>query len=392
MSSTSKSANGAGSITARSDGRWEVRVTDPATGRRVSRYAKSEAAAGRLLRSMLGRAETGAPVADGRATLRVYAERWLTQRAPRRRGAATVREYRRRFDSYVLPTLGGVRLSELTSLDVEDVLDRLAERGLSQSTIRGTRNALAAMLSDAVRARHLVVNVAAAARLPEVDDVRGPVDAPTAEEVLALIDAAQGTAVEHLVVVLATTGARVGEALGATWADVDVDRGVWRIARTVTLDVDGRAVLGARGKTAASTRTVELPPIAVAALRAQRARVAELALAAGPLWDGGHELVFPSERGTVWDVRNARKIFGAAAARAGFPGSFHALRHAFASAAVAVLPSDAAVAKVLGHAKRATTTDLYAHLRAESSSAVAGAVVASLDAARERRRSALASG
>lgn len=392
MSEKPKSGNGAGSITARTDGRWEVRVTDPATGKRVSRYAKTEAAANRLLRSMLGRADTGAPVADGRATLRAYGDRWLTERAPRRRSAATVREYRRRFDAYLVPTLGGLRLSEVTSLDVEDVLDGLAARGLSQSTIRGTRNTLAAMLSDAVRARHLVVNVAAAARLPEVDVERPRVDAPTAEEVLALLDAAQGTAVEHLVVILATTGARVGEALGATWSDVDLDRGAWRITRTVTLDLDGRPVLGARGKTAASTRTVALPPLAVAALRAQRARVAELALAAGPLWVGEHDLVFPSERGTVWDVRNARKRFAPVAAAAGFPGSFHALRHAFASAAVAVLPSDAAVAKVLGHAKRATTTDLYAHLRAESSSAVAGAVVASLDAARERRHTPLASG
>ena len=45
-------------------------------------------------------------------------------------------------------------------------------------------------------------------------------------------------------------------------------------------------------------------------------------------------------------------------AAAMFPGSFHALRHAFATIAVAVLPSDAAVATVMGHRRKATTVDL----------------------------------
>ena len=40
-------------------------------------------------------------------------------------------------------------------------------------------------------------------------------------------------------------------------------------------------------------------------------------------------------------------------------------------------PSDAAVAKVRGHRKRATTTDLYGHLRGDDSAAVAAAVAAS---------------
>jgi integrase len=71
-------------------------------------------------------------------------------------------------------------------------------------------------------------------------------------------------------------------------------------------------------------------------------------LVAGPWWVE-HDLVFPSEGGTVWDPRNARKRLRPVAAAALFPGSFHALRHAFATTAVAVLPSDAAVAKVLGH-------------------------------------------
>ena len=51
--------HGDGTITERKDGRWEIRVTDPVTGKRRSAYAKTEAAARRKLREMLTRKETG---------------------------------------------------------------------------------------------------------------------------------------------------------------------------------------------------------------------------------------------------------------------------------------------------------------------------------------------
>ena len=92
---------------------------------------------------------------------------------------------------------------------------------------------------------------------------------------------------------------------------------------------------------------VALPIDVVDALKEQRVRVAELRLVLGEAWTD-LDLIFPTSIGTVVDPNNVRRRLKETAP--GFPGSFHGLRHAFASAAVAVLPSDAAVAKVLGHA------------------------------------------
>lgn len=375
----SKRSNGAGSITRHSSGRWQVRVIDPATGKRVARYADSEAEAQRVLRAMLVRADTGATVLDVRATVRAYAAAWLDDRAGRRRAASTVREYRRRLDAYVVPVVGGVRVAALTALDVEDLLDGMAAAGLSASTIRGTRNALAGMLSDAVRARQLAVNVATAARLPEDTSPAAARVVPTPAQVVALLDATRGTDLGALLALLAGTGARVGEGLAATWGSLDLDAGTWTIATTTTRDLAGAPVLGTRTKTG-DTRTVALPDDVTDAMREQRARVAAARLAAGPLWTD-LDLVFPSAVGTVRDPNNVRTLLRATAPD--FPGSFHGLRHAFATAAVSVLPSDTAVSKVLGHRKRATTTDLYGHLRGDDSRAVAAVVAAQLAAARK---------
>ncbi len=73
------------------------------------------------------------------------------------------------------------------------------------------------------------------------------------------------------------------------------------------------------------------------------------------------------------NARNVRKTLSPLAASCGFPGSFHALRPRYASVAVTMAP-DVTVSKVLGHAKTATTTDLYSHLRSNDADRIAVAV------------------
>ncbi len=85
------------------------------------------------------------------------------------------------------------------------------------------------------------------------------------------------------------------------------------------------------------------------------------------------DLAFPTSIGTAQDPHNLRRALKPLAMEAGFPGSFHALRHWFASIAVTLVP-DVTVAKVLGHARTSTTTDLYSHLRASDASRIAVAV------------------
>jgi integrase len=91
--------------------------------------------------------------------------------------------------------------------------------------------------------------------------------------------------------------------------------------------------------------------------------------------------VFPTSIGTARDPHNARTVLKPLAVASGFPGSFHALRHWFASIAVTLAP-DVTVSKVLGHARTSTTTDLYAHLRASDAARIAVAVSVAVNASK----------
>lgn len=371
MTSDRKRANGEGSIRQRKDGRWEVAVVDPITRNRRSSYTKTEAEAKRALRRMTARADQGETILDAGATLRAYCETWLTDRAGKRRRESTVREYAYRMNKWVLPKLGSLRLREVTVIDVEDLLDGLVAKGLAAGSVVAIRNALAALMHDAVRARHLRVNVARMAQLPESVAGRGkPVVPPTDEQVKALVKHVAGSDLAPIVAVCAGTGARIGEVLAMRWDDVGLDVGVWTVSRTVTRNLEGSAVIGHKTKTG-ETRVVPLRTEVVKALRAQSKKVAAAQLRSAYWQDQG--LVFPSSIGTVQDPHNVRRALKPHLTAIGFPGSFHSLRHWFASFAVTIA-SDTQVAKVLGHARTSTTSDIYAHLRHSEAARITDAV------------------
>lgn len=371
-------SNGEGSVYRRQDGRWVAAVRDRVTRKRRAAYFATRAEAEKALRRMATRAEDGQVVLGAGMTVETYVSAWLDGRGSRRRRESTVREYRRRLEGYVVPFLGGIKVRDLTVLDVEDLLESMARKGLGRWSIVGTRNALSAVLRDAVRAGHVPAN---AARLAELPGVKAPEakGAPTDAQVAALLEAAKGTELEYLLPVMAMTGVRIGEALGAQWSDLDLEAGTWTVRRTTTVDEAGRTILGNDTKPGGA-RTLVLAPEVVVALRAQRRAVAEARLAC-PGWTD-LDLVFPSAVGTVWDPRNARKVLRPLTEAVGFPGSFHALRHYVATVAVSTVPV-AVASKVLGHKRTATTTDLYAHLLDSDAGKVAVAVNLAVNRGRE---------
>jgi integrase len=349
-----------------------VRVTDPTSGKRRTAYASTHAEAVRKRRSMLAKAERRESVLDSAATLRTWADDWTASgRAARRRRESTVGAYVYRLDTYVLPTIGGVRLRDLTPLHIDDLSHGLAEKGLSAATIKGSLIALSACLDDAVRGRLLTANPARGVTVPESAPRTAEVVPPTTEQVRALLAELEGTDLERLVALIVGTGCRIGEALAVRWADLDLDGGSWRIRGTTSLTVSGSTVVGNRTKSGGARR-VALSPLVVAQLARQRAHVDGQRRAARSAWVE-HDLVFPTSIGTPQHSSNVRRVFREAATAAGFPGSFHALRHYVATAGLSVLPP-AVVAKQLGHRRASLTMDVYGHLLVDDSAVLAALV------------------
>ena len=147
----------------------------------------------------------------------------------------------------------------------------------------------------------------------------------------------------------AATGARRGELLALSWADVDLDAGTVRIARSVGL-VAGQLHWKAP-KSEAGARTIVLGPSVVAELRRHRAEQVERRLIIGPTYRADLDLVVAKIDGSPIRPDYASQAFRNLVRRVGLPETVHVhtLRHSAASflAAAGVPPSD--IAAQLGH-------------------------------------------
>ena len=127
-------------------------------------------------------------------------------------------------------------------------------------------------------------------------------------EVQRLFETTKLDRTHALWVVLATTGLRLGEALGLMWNDVDLQLGKVTVRRALQWQRGVGPVL-VEPKTKQSRRTVYLARGSVAALGEHRRAQAQDRLIAGPSWNSSHDLVFAMPDGRPMQGSNLNRIF-----------------------------------------------------------------------------------
>lgn len=352
---------GTGSVFRRkSDGRWVAQVTHGTRANRtiVRRYPplrdNTRDRAKELLADLL---EDVAPLARS-TTVGAYLQRWLTDVAARQVRPATLRGYRDVVDLHLTPAIGAIPLRDLTALDVERALRRAAdgERHLAPKSVRNVHAVLRRALVYAERDELVARNVARLVEVPRVP-VREAA-ALTAGQAIRLLGALAGDRLEALYRV-ALLGLRQGEILGLAWKELDLERAELRIRHALARQ-DHKYVL-VQLKTPRSRRTVPLPTSTLLALREHRRRQVEERLAAGVTTEEG--LVFVSRSGRPLSGSWLSHDFTRRLELLGLPRvPFHSLRHTAASILAASDVPPRVAMEILGHARVATTMEIYAHV------------------------------
>jgi integrase len=300
-------------------------------------------------------------------TVAGHLEHWITNVLPLSVRPSTAANYATIARTHIIPAIGKKRLTRLSPEDVEEMLRRKHDAGLSPNTVRLIRAVLRRALRHAERQGKVDWNVAAL-----VDGVRVPKPqkrALTLAEAQRLLATAREDRLGALYATLLELGLRLGEALGFCWDDVDLEHGTVTISRR--LDRTGNT---AETKTQGSRRSLHLSTGLVGTLQAHAARQGEEMLRAGDSW---HEtgFVFTSEVGTPLDQSNLRRRFARLCATAGV-GKLtpHELRHSAATLLLAQGVPLHVVSEVLGHSSIRETKDVYGHLVAEDSRRAADAM------------------
>lgn len=246
---------------------------------------------------------------------------------------------------HIMPTWRTVPLAKITFEDLTHWVSRLSLSGLGPSGVRQCVFVMSAALDHAVRSGRLRSNPARGLGLPRPK--RRDYVYLTHGQVLALAsEAGRG---RLLILLLAYTGLRWGEATALRVCDIDFDRRRVDVRRAFS-DVGGRVILGT--PKSHQSRTVPLP----------RFLAAEIAAAvAGKQAD---QFVFTMPGGVMRLPNWRRSVFLSARRGAGLSGRFrvHDLRHTAASLMIQAGYPPKMLQEIMGHASITTTLDLYGHL------------------------------
>src|SRR5262249_13215381 len=210
-----------------------------------------------------------------RMTFAEWASMWLTTLDL---DVRTVENYRSRLRCHLLPRWGDTALAGISTLQITVWIKDLADAGYAPATIAGTVKLLSMMLADAVDERLIPFNPVRQRRRRgrRARRIQPEKVWATPEQVLRI--AAQATALAGqtagmLIVTAAWTGCRSGERAGLHRSNLRLDDGLLIIDPYLgALHESAHQRWLGPPKTAASARTVTLPPFLIGLLRQHLAR------------------------------------------------------------------------------------------------------------------------
>jgi integrase len=313
--------------------------------------------ADKLAKALADRAD-GLVFDAGSLTVGEYLDRWLNDVRDTVR-QSTYEGYEYAVRPHIRPALGRIKLKDLTPAHARWFYRDRLDSGLAPATVHKYHVVLHKALKAAVADGLIPRNVTAELKLPRI--TREEINPLNPEESRRLLEVARGDRLDALYVLALNTGMRQGELLALKWDDVDLERGVLRVRRTLTHS--GKAFLLGEPKTKKSRRAIRLTARAVQALKAHLSRQLEEIERMGSLYQPGG-LIFATEAGTIINPSNLRnRSFKPLLKRAGLqPIRFHDLRHTCATLLLSKDVNPKIVSEMLGHASVSITLDIYSHL------------------------------
>jgi integrase len=272
---------------------------------------------------------------------RELAERWQKAVGPTMK-ATTSSHYRNALRAYVLPAFGSRLISKINREDVQTFLAKQAKK-YSSSALRSMRVVLSLTLGWAKDCGWLDKNPCTRIRLPQQTGGRKVTRTVLTPEQVTAIAGKLEEPYATLVLFLAASGLRIGEAIAIKWSDFEGN--VLHVSRRIC---DGNVD---SVKTENSIRRLPFNPALVSRMRSL----------------GEGEWIFCSRKGTPVNPGNALKRYVrlAAGELRVHLGGWHDFRHTLTTTMRRGGVHPKVISGILGHAKVALAMDVYDHADVE---------------------------
>ena len=356
-----KNGNGEGGISRhKGSGLYMARYTvhTPTGPKRKTLYGKTRREVDEKLTKAKANRDDGLVFDADNLTVGRYLERWLTDSVRDTVKATTYESYERLIRLHLVPTLGRLKLKNLTTTHVRGLYREKLDNGLSPTSVQRVHALLHKALKQAVHDGLVPRNITETVKAPRQS--RKEISTLTREQARHFLNTAKGDRLAALYLLAIHTGLRQGELLGLKWNDVDLDRGTLQVRRILSAAKEGPTFTTPKSN---KGRSVRLTTQAVQALRDHRTRQAEEKLKHDGSWQD-QSLVFTTLVGTPLNRHNVfSRSFKPLLRDAGLPAiPFHGLRHSFATLMLAGGEHPKVVQEMMGHSGIRVTMDFYSHV------------------------------
>ncbi len=307
----------------------------------------------------------GTFIENTRLTLDEWFFIWLDEYKKNRVKIGTYNSYKSYYASIIQRPLGALPISAIRGGDIQKLYNNLTDAGYALSTIKIVSVLLNGCLQQASRDGIIERNPVKLAELPRQGE-RKPRQALTKEQQSLFMDYARESYLYNFFAVMLRTGLRNGELRGLKLSDVDNDKNVIHIQRTLKY-IDGSGFFEDSPKTISSRRDIPLTPDITALIAEQRG-----------YWDFDAErpdgYLFCTKSGKPLSRDRVQTEIDKIIRRIHNDGySFeritpHILRHTFATRAIEAGMQPQVLKTILGHRSLAMTMDLYSHVMPETRS------------------------
>lgn len=350
-------------ISQRKDGLYTARYTDK-DGNRRQKYFKMLQECHNWLAQVQLEDGHGNVLYGENMTVDAWYRYWIDNVKGNNIRYNTRRGYNDRYEKNIRPLIGDMLLKDVKPLHCQDVLNQMAGEYMN-STIQRTRTVLWVLLDSAVENELLFKNPVTKSVRCKSGRASKEKRVLTTDEQCLFLQAAKGTDSYYQYALILQTGLRIGEMTALRWSDIDFEKKILHVRRTMEYVYSDRRWRIGEPKSKSGARDIPLTSEAVCILNRQREKIADFDYDSMEFSD----LVFLDQDGEPLKRSSYNKDLSMLARKAGIASfSVHTLRHTFATRCIEAGMKPKTLQTILGHADIGTTMNMYVHITEEERS------------------------